>query len=142
MPSADRILCLACGASASPNSRFCGQCGAALSQVCPACHSTNPANNRFCGDCGAPLPPAAKQATAAPTTPATEIDAARRWVTVLFADISGFTAMSERMDSEDVKNFADQCSQRMGQEVRRFGGTVVQVIGDQVYAVFGAPVAH
>lgn len=66
----------------------------------------------------------------------------RRWVTLLFADISGFTAMSEQMDPEDVKAMAHRCTERMGEQVRRFGGTVLNVAGDQVFAVFGAPVAH
>jgi class 3 adenylate cyclase/tetratricopeptide (TPR) repeat protein len=60
----------------------------------------------------------------------------------LFADVSGFTAMSEHMDPEDVKTLADHWAKRLSEEVRRFGGTVISVVGDEVYAVFGAPVAH
>jgi class 3 adenylate cyclase len=63
-------------------------------------------------------------------------------VTVLFADLSGFTAMAERMDPEDVKALADDCAERISAEVRRVGGTVLNVMGDAVVAVFGAPVAH
>jgi len=66
----------------------------------------------------------------------------RRWVTVLFADIAGFTAMSEQLDFEDVRDIADRCAEVMGDEVRRFGGIVLNVMGDAVMAVFGAPVAH
>jgi class 3 adenylate cyclase/tetratricopeptide (TPR) repeat protein len=60
----------------------------------------------------------------------------------LFVDVSGFTAMSEHMDPEDVKTLADGWAKRLSEEVRRFGGTVISVVGDEVYAVFGAPVAH
>ena len=130
------IHCSSCGTVASAGQRFCGHCGAALSQVCPACQAINPPANHFCGNCGAALSPAA-----APVASAAAQDE-RRWVTVLFADISGFTALSEKMDHEDVKNFADRCSQRVSQVVQRYGGTVVQVVGDETYAVFGAPVAH
>jgi class 3 adenylate cyclase/tetratricopeptide (TPR) repeat protein len=63
-------------------------------------------------------------------------------VTVLFADVSGFTAMSEHMDPEDVKGLADRWANRLSEVVRRFGGTVISVVGDEIYAVFGAPVAH
>jgi class 3 adenylate cyclase/tetratricopeptide (TPR) repeat protein len=63
-------------------------------------------------------------------------------VTVLFADLSGFTSMSERMDPEDVQALANTCAERMSAEVRRFGGTVLNVMGDAIVAVFGAPVAH
>lgn len=50
--------------------------------------------------------------------------------------------MSERMDAEDVKALAHRCAERMSEEVRRFGGTVLNVVGDQIVAVFGAPVSH
>ena len=66
----------------------------------------------------------------------------RRWATLLFADLSGFTALSERMDPEDVKALAHHCAERLSQEVRRFGGTVIAMAGDQVMAAFGAPVTH
>jgi class 3 adenylate cyclase/tetratricopeptide (TPR) repeat protein len=94
--------------------------------------------------CGASLeaapadapPPAA--ATPPPATPADE----RRQVTVLFADLSGYTAVSERMDPEAVKGLVDRCLRRLGEEVTRYGGTVDKYIGDNVMAIFGAPVAH
>jgi class 3 adenylate cyclase/tetratricopeptide (TPR) repeat protein len=63
-------------------------------------------------------------------------------VSVLFADISGYTAMAERMDAELVKALVDRCLRRLGEEVERFGGTVDKYIGDNVMATFGAPVAH
>jgi class 3 adenylate cyclase len=61
---------------------------------------------------------------------------------VVFADISGFTKTSERMDPEDVRAMVDRCMAKMGEIVARFGGTVDKVIGDALMAVFGAPVAH
>ena len=63
-------------------------------------------------------------------------------MTVLFADLSGYTAASERMDPERVKALVDQALRRLGEEVERFGGTVDKYIGDNVMALFGAPVAH
>jgi class 3 adenylate cyclase/tetratricopeptide (TPR) repeat protein len=62
--------------------------------------------------------------------------------TVLFADLSGYTAVAERMDPEALKSMVDRALQRLGQEVTRFGGTVDKFIGDNVMAVFGAPIAH
>ena len=61
---------------------------------------------------------------------------------MLFADLSGYTAVSERMDPEDVKSLVDGCLRRLGEEVTRYGGTVDKYIGDNVMAIFGAPVAH
>jgi class 3 adenylate cyclase/tetratricopeptide (TPR) repeat protein len=66
----------------------------------------------------------------------------RRWVTVLFANVSGFTALAEQMDPEDVKILADRWARRLSHEVRRFGGTLINIVGAEVVAVFGAPVAH
>jgi class 3 adenylate cyclase/tetratricopeptide (TPR) repeat protein len=66
----------------------------------------------------------------------------RRQVTVVFADLSGYTAVAERMDPEAVKSLVDRSLRRLGEEVDRYGGSVDKYIGDNVMAVFGAPVAH
>jgi DNA-binding SARP family transcriptional activator/class 3 adenylate cyclase len=66
----------------------------------------------------------------------------RRWVTVLVANLSGFAALSERLDPEDVQTLAHRSAERLSEEVRRFGGAVINIMGDSVLAVFGAPVAH
>jgi class 3 adenylate cyclase/tetratricopeptide (TPR) repeat protein len=129
--SSERIICPTCGYSSFANQRFCVQCGAALSRTCPACRADNSPYHRFCSTCGEPI----ESAVIAPREE-------RRWVTVLFADISGFTSMSERLDPEDVKILADRCAERLVEIVRRFGGTVINLVGDAVVAVFGAPTAH
>jgi class 3 adenylate cyclase len=66
----------------------------------------------------------------------------RRWATVVFADLSGFTALSEHTDPEDLRAMVDRCMSEMAEIVERFGGSVDKVIGDALMAVFGAPVAH
>ena len=66
----------------------------------------------------------------------------RRQVTVLFADLSGYTAVAERIDPETVKALVDRALMRLGAEVERYGGTVDKYIGDNVMALFGAPLAH
>ncbi len=63
-------------------------------------------------------------------------------MTVLFADLSGFTALSERSDPEEIRSMVDGCMREMGEVVQRYGGSVDKVIGDALMAVFGAPVAH
>jgi predicted ATPase/class 3 adenylate cyclase len=85
---------------------------------------------------GQPAPPA--PAPARPEAPPEE----RRQVTVLFADLSGYTAVAERMDPEAVKTLVERSLRRLVQEVERYGGTVDKYIGDNVMALFGAPVAH
>ena len=116
-------------------------CGAALERRCGNCGAVAPPEARFCMECGATLegsPAAAPSPRPAAAIPPEE----RRQVTVLFADLSGYTAASERMDPERVKALVDQALRRLGDEVARFGGTVDKYIGDNVMALFGAPVAH
>jgi class 3 adenylate cyclase len=118
--------------------RFCGHCGAALAQSCVACGEDNPPGFRFCGACGA----ACDAGGSSPPDTTERIDGERRWVTVLFADLSGFTALSERSDPEEIRSMVDGCMREMGDVVQRYGGSVDKVIGDALMAVFGAPVAH
>ena len=136
------MRCTHCGADARASARFCEDCGERLELRCPACDAVATPGKRFCGDCGARLDVRNKLPAAPPpaATPAREDE--RRWATILFADISGFTAMSERMDPEDVKALAHRCSEQMAAAVRDFGGTVLNVMGDAIVAVFGAPIAH
>jgi class 3 adenylate cyclase/tetratricopeptide (TPR) repeat protein len=96
---------------------------------CPNCGQENPAGARFCFSCGKPFE----------ETPGRE---ERKVVTVLFADLVGFTSRAEQMDPEDVRALLAPYHQRLRSELERFGGTVEKFIGDAVVALFGAPVAH
>jgi class 3 adenylate cyclase/tetratricopeptide (TPR) repeat protein len=98
---------------------------------CPDCGQENPGGFRFCGACGSEL-------VRAPATAREE----RKVVTVLFADLVGFTSRAERMDPEDVRALLGPYHERLRSELERFGGTVEKFIGDAVMALFGAPVAH
>jgi predicted ATPase/class 3 adenylate cyclase len=113
------------------------QCGRPLERVCGACGSPAPPEARFCMSCGAPL-----EVEAAPVRAGQDLPEERRQVTVLFADLSGYTAVAERMDPEAVKALVDRALMRLGREVAAHGGTVDKYIGDNVMAIFGAPVAH
>jgi len=66
----------------------------------------------------------------------------RKQVTVMFADISGFTAMSEKLDPEEVRSLINACFERLGQAIDRYDGHIDKFIGDEIMALFGAPVAH
>jgi class 3 adenylate cyclase/tetratricopeptide (TPR) repeat protein len=127
------LACSACGTENPEGARFCMTCGSPLELACPNCGQAAPAGARFCTACGSSL-----ETGAAPAQASDE----RRRVTVLFADLSGYTAVAERMDPEAVKTLVDGALRRLGQEVERFGGTVDKYIGDNVMAIFGAPVAH
>jgi class 3 adenylate cyclase len=127
-------------------------CGAALERRCPSCNTVALPEAKFCMACGTALDsqPAHAATTEAPERapsgpwPGAEnvLPEERRQVTVLFADLSGYTAVAERMDPEALKSLVDGSLRRLGQEVDRYGGSVDKYIGDNVMAVFGAPVTH
>src|ERR687892_584383 len=129
--------CAACGTQNPAGAQFCMACGSRLDRRCGNCGAPAPPEARFCMSCGAALDaaPAAQQR-------AEPLPEERRQVTVLFADLSGYTAVAERLDPEAVKTLVDRALMRLGQEVERYGGTVDKYIGDNVMAIFGAPVAH
>jgi len=114
-------------------------CGTALERRCPSCGEKAPPQARFCMACGTALDGVAAPAAVPVAEPPPE---ERRQVTVLFADLSGYTAVAENMDPETVKKLVNGALQRLGEEVTRYGGTVDKYIGDNVMALFGAPVAH
>jgi class 3 adenylate cyclase len=128
------VNCASCGAQNAPGQKFCGACGAPLAVVCSSCGNHNQPGQRFCGECGAQLgdPPAA----AAPVereAPAAE----RRFVSVLFADLVGFTSLSETRDSEEVRELLSAYFERCKQLIERYGGTVEKFIGDAVWRCGG-----
>jgi len=98
------------------------------SPSCPACGEPTAPSARFCAACGALLVSVA--------------EADRRVVTVMFADLTGFTSLSERLDAEDVRAYVSGCLDPVAQAVSRWGGFVDKFIGDCVMALFGAPVAY
>ena len=129
------ITCPNCSAPNDAGQRFCRNCGASLSRSCPTCGSANPLDARFCGACGTPLTEVAE--TSAPAA-AEE----RRVVSVLFADLVGFTARSDGADPEDVKARLRPYFSRVREEIESLGGTVEKFIGDAVVGLFGAPTSR
>jgi class 3 adenylate cyclase len=99
--------------------------------VCANCGQDNPRGFRFCGACGMPLATAGRR-----------LDEERKVVTVMFCDLVGFTARSDRADPEDVGAMLRPFHAKVRTEIERLGGTVDKLIGDAVMGVFGAPVAH
>jgi predicted ATPase/class 3 adenylate cyclase len=116
---------------------------------CPGCGFSAAPDFAFCPKCGARLAPAAAAAPAAAVTraepgrgEAPAADADRRPVSVLFADLAGFTALGERLDPEDVRAFQDDLFHELSGPIERYGGFVEKFVGDAVMAMFGAPTAH
>src|SRR6478672_2142526 len=102
---------------------------------CPGCGEENPPKFRLCGYCGTPLatqPPAA-------VLPAHEV---RKTVTIVFSDLKGSTALTERLDPEAMREVTDRYFKAMAAEITRHGGKIEKYIGDAIMAVFGLPRAH
>ncbi|HEX5816007.1 MAG TPA: adenylate/guanylate cyclase domain-containing protein, partial [Methylomirabilota bacterium] len=147
------MRCPACHQDQRPSARFCEQCGARLEAACPACGAAVGPGAKFCGACGAALaaPPARFDSPQAYTPPhlaerilkeRSALAGERKQVTVLFADVSGFTSISERLDPEDVHALINRAFELMLAEIHRYEGTVNQFLGDGLMALFGAPIAH
>jgi class 3 adenylate cyclase/tetratricopeptide (TPR) repeat protein len=136
--------CPSCGTDNPAGKRFCGSCGSALALICASCGGANPPENRFCGDCGAALANGVAAHTAAPAAPPppTSVAVERRIVTVLFADLVGFTSASESRDAEDTRALLSRYFETCQRLVSLYGGTVEKFIGDAVMAVWGTPVAN
>jgi len=127
------MRCPQCGFDNPGGTKFCGQCGTKLGTACRSCGTVNPEGFAFCGTCGASL-----TSVAAPTATAEE----RKVVTILFADVTGSTAIAERLDPEQTRTMMGRFFQAMTEVIGRYEGTVEKYIGDEVMAVFGLPVAH
>src|SRR5689334_12804417 len=100
--------CASCGYEASPGFAFCPRCGRRLPGPCPGCGFACEPDFAFCPRCGAAVGAAGAAAASVPALPPSDgarHDTDRRQVTVLFADLSGFTSLSERLDPEDVRAF-------------------------------------
>ncbi len=161
------MQCPACQHENRDRAHFCDQCGARLERSCPHCGNAARPGAAFCDQCGGALESPAPAASPPPGlearaeafasripsyTPAHlvkkvltsrgAIEGERKQVTVLFADVCGFTGLSEQLDPEEVHGLMDRCFEILMREIHRFEGTINQFTGDGVMALFGAPVAH
>jgi class 3 adenylate cyclase/tetratricopeptide (TPR) repeat protein len=150
------VTCPRCQATSRDGARFCEQCGARQARACPSCGAEVAAEARFCGACGAPLTPGASAGgrfgdaqTYTPKhladkilTTRAQLEGERKLVTVLFADVKGSMELLADRDPEDARKILDPVLERMMEAIHRYEGTVNQVMGDGIMALFGAPVAH
>ena len=154
------MTCPQCAFENPPAMAFCGRCGTRLATLCPSCGFANPEAFAFCGKCGArvaeaPAPP--RQSSPAFTSPRSytpkhlaekiltskaALEGERKQVTVLFADLKGSMELFADRDPEEARKLLDPVLERMMEAVHRYEGTVNQVMGDGIMALFGAPLAH
>jgi class 3 adenylate cyclase len=144
--------CLQCGHGNPAAQKFCGECGARLSGRCPSCGAENPPRQKFCGECGVALAAASdeprfrspqaytpKHLAERILTSKAAVEGERKHVTVLLADLKGSTELLADRDPEEARKILDPVLERMMEAVHRYEGTVNQVMGDGIMALFGAP---
>src|SRR5215475_2411110 len=157
------MRCPSCGFASPEGKKFCGECGTPLLRRCPGCGADNPPQFKFCGECGTALVASSQFSVASPRSPinytpphlAERIlseqaamaargvtDGERKTITALFADLKGSTALIEGLDPEEARALIDPALQLMMDAVHRYEGYVAQALGDGIFALFGAPIAH
>jgi len=134
------MICARCGAENAPGRKFCTECGTSLVAACPSCGASIDGTEKFCGECGAAL--LGGQPAPAPGPVITAPAAERRLVSVLFADLVGFTSASEGRDAEDTRELLSRYFETAQRLISLYGGTVEKFIGDAVMAVWGTPTAN
>jgi class 3 adenylate cyclase/tetratricopeptide (TPR) repeat protein len=156
------MKCSKCGFENPDGFKFCNGCGGKLVLICPSCQTTNPPGSRFCGECGHNLTvssePTRKELsfdekitkiqkylpeglTEKILSQRDRIEGEKRQVTVMFCDMEGYTSISEKLGPEGVYTLMDQVYEILIHKVNDFGGTVNELTGDGIMALFGAPIA-
>jgi len=148
------MKCPRCEAENDAGARFCEDCGAQLETVCPSCSAPVTPGKKFCRSCGAALTtePTGRFASPESYTPRhlaerifnskSALEGERKQVTVLFADLKGSMELLADRDPEEARKLLDPVIEHMMEAVHRYEGTVNQVMGDGIMALFGAPLAH
>jgi len=153
------MQCPRCRLNNRDEARFCRACGTAVRPVCSVCGSNLTAESRYCDNCGSPSAgvaagqivspplaspyfPAAASAGKTIFSSDTALEGERKQVTVLFSDVQGSTEHIADRDPEEARRLLDPILQRMMEAVDRYEGTVNQVMGDGIQALFGAPIAY
>ena len=148
------MKCPRCQRENQLGQKFCGECGARLAVPCASCGAANPPGQKFCGECGAGIASETAGKSASPEsyipkhlaakilTSKSALEGERKLVTVLFADLKSSMELLADRDPEEARKLLDPVLERMMEAVHRYEGTVNQVMGDGIMALFGAPVAH
>jgi DNA-binding protein Fis len=138
------MKCPKCQSENPEGKRFCGECGGDLEIVCPGCNSSNPAEFKFCGKCGSELPLSRKSHQIGPETKAHPIDVGtknsrisdmtfegeRKQLTALFSDLSEYTALTEKLDPEEIKEITSIIFDGISQIISTFEGFIEKFAGE------------
>ena len=156
------MRCIKCQFENPEEAKFCNECGSKLELVCSGCGKVNPPGSKFCNEFGHPLTQAALQSpkdlsfdeklakiqrylpeglTQKILSQRDRIEGERKQVTVMFCDMEGFTPLAEKLGPEGIYSLMDQVYEILIHKVNDFGGTVNELTGDGIMALFGAPIA-
>jgi class 3 adenylate cyclase/tetratricopeptide (TPR) repeat protein len=146
------MQCPRCQHENPPQAKFCLECGARQVLTCSKCRVELPGSAKFCLECGEPVGPQIQTRSPESYTPKhlaeriltskSALEGERKQVTVLFADLKGSMELLADRDPEDARKLLDPVLEHMMEAVHRYEGTVNQVMGDGIMALFGAPLAH
>ncbi len=131
------MKCPKCQFENEDGSKFCLECGGGLELNCPQCGKILPLSAKFCNECGERLEQVVAEEREVP-----EPEGERKHVTVLFSDLSGYTAMSERLDPEELKVITSRIFGEISKVINKYEGFVEKFVGDAVMALFGVPETH
>ena len=149
------MKCLSCQQENPPGLKFCGECGARMSQMCPSCGTPQLPGQKFCGECGIKLT-VESSALTSPTSGThdstrrdqgspvgnTALDGERRQLTVMFCDLVGSTALTQELDPEPLRELMHAYQQACRTVIDKYDGHVAQYLGDGLMIYFGWPKAH
>ena len=130
------MKCPECQFDNKKEAKFCKKCGTKLEFTCPSCGHSYEEDSLFCEQCGQRL----EEAIGEKLVP--ERESERKHVTVLFSDLSGYTAMSEKLDPEELKEITSRIFGEISNVINKYEGFVEKFVGDAVMALFGVPKAH
>ena len=131
------MKCPKCNTENSDSKKFCRECGSGLPLLCTNCGAGILAQDKFCGECGQELTGEDVHKKGEP-----RIEKERKNVTVLFSDLSGYTAMTERLDPEEVNDIMSRIFGEIAQVIAKYEGFIERFLGDAVMVLFGVPKAH
>ena len=131
------MKCPKCQTENRAGAKFCSECGENLEMTCPRCKKATGLGSKFCDECGYKFEAATKGESAGP-----EWESERKYVTVLFSDLCGYTTLSEKLDPEETKEIMGRVFGEISQVVTRYEGFIEKFIGDAVMALFGVPRTH
>jgi class 3 adenylate cyclase len=131
------MKCPKCQFENREGARFCKECGNNLEPACSDCGTVYEMGSKFCDECGYKLEDQEKIDNAEPAA-----EGERKHVTVLFSDLSGYTALSERLDPEEVKEITAKLFDHISKVVAKYDGFIEKYAGDAAMALFGANQSH